>query len=208
MAFMADADSERVMGELIAGQALDGVVMRGGIARAIEYLGAERSPQTLIVDLSGVDMPVTLVHTLADECEPGVSVIAIGERDEVGLYRDLLRAGVTDYVVKPLTPEILARSLHLSANPDAGGMISQKLGKMIAFVGARGGVGATSLASNLAWYLSDRQSRRIVLVDFDLQNGSCALALNVKPASGLRDALDNPVRIDATLLERAATASS
>lgn len=204
MAFVADADSERVVQECFAAQSLaEGVVMRGGIATAIQRLGAERSPNVLIVDLSGVEMPVSQVDILADVCEPGVTVIAIGDRHEIGLYRDLLRAGVADYMVKPLTPQLVAKSLQLSANPEPAGQISQKLGKMVAFIGARGGAGTTTLAANLAWHLADRQNRRVVLVDLDLQNGDCALALNLKPAAGLRDALDNPVRVDATLLERA-----
>jgi pilus assembly protein CpaE len=97
----------------------------------------------------------------------------------------------------------VAKSLHLSSNPEPAGQISQKLGKMVAFIGARGGVGTTTLAANLAWYLAERQKRRVILLDLDLQNGDCALALNIKPASGLRDALNNPLRVDVTLLERA-----
>ena len=76
---------------------------------------------------------------------------------------------------------------------------------MVAFVGARGGVGTTTLAVNLAWHLANRQSRRVALVDLDLQNGDCALALNIKPTPGLREALVNPTRIDNTLLERVMT---
>src|SRR5438046_8274111 len=124
MAFVIDPDTERAIREFIAAQDIEGTVVRGGIARAIDHLSTARSPNTLIVDLSGVDMPVTLVHTLADECEPGVTVIAIGDRDEVGLYRDLLQAGVSDYIVKPLTPPLLAKSLHLSATSDASTQIS------------------------------------------------------------------------------------
>lgn len=205
IAFVADADSERVVKECLAVQALgDCIVMRGGIERAISYLGMERSPQILIVDISGVDLPVSQVHALADECEPGVTVIAIGDRHDIGLYRDLMHAGVSDYIVKPLTAQLVAKALQPPSHFETG-QISQKLGKMVAFVGARGGVGATTLATNLAWHLAHRQHRRAVLLDLDLQNGDCALALNLKPAPGLRDALDNPTRIDTTLLERAMT---
>jgi pilus assembly protein CpaE len=80
--------------------------------------------------------------------------------------------------------------------------IHRKLGTTVAFVGARGGVGTTTLAVNLAWYLAERQSRRVALVDLDLHNGDCALALNVKATPGLREALVNPSRIDSILLER------
>jgi pilus assembly protein CpaE len=209
MAFVADAESERVVQQYLAAQSLaDGSIIRGGIAKAIQHLGTERSPNVLIVDLGGVDMPVSQVNILADVCEPGVTVIAIGDRNEIGLYRDLLHAGVTDYIVKPLTPQLVAKSLQLGANPEGSGQISQKLGKMVAFIGARGGVGTTTLAANLSWHLAERHSRRVVLVDLDLQHGDSALALGVKPASGLRDALNNPLRVDATLLERAMTSCS
>jgi pilus assembly protein CpaE len=112
LAFVADAETERVLGEcmtqLVPGQ---GTIIRGGIAKAIEHLGVHRSPNILIVDIGGVDMPVSKVHELADVCEPGVAVVAIGNRNEIGLYRDLLHAGVTDYVVKPLNSQLLAKAL-------------------------------------------------------------------------------------------------
>ena len=76
---------------------------------------------------------------------------------------------------------------------------------MVACIGVRGGVGATTLAVNLAWHLANRQARRVALVDLDLQHGDCALALNIKPNAGFRDALANPLRIDNLLLERIMT---
>ncbi len=89
-----------------------------------------------------------------------------------------------------------------SRSAPATSPIHKKLGSLVTFVGARGGVGTTTLAVNTAWYLAHRQSRRVALVDLDLQNGDCALALDIKPTSGLREALANPLRIDNTLLER------
>jgi pilus assembly protein CpaE len=203
LGFVADAETERVMRECLAHLAMpQGEIMRGGIAKAIEYLGSQRSPNTLIVDISGIDLPVSQILALEEVCEPGVVVIAIGTRNEIGLYRDLMQAGVSEYVVKPLNTQLLAKAL--SAGPAAGTAtpIHLKLGTMVAVIGARGGVGTTTLAVNLAWHLANRQSRRVALVDLDLQNGDCALALDIKPTSGLREALVNPARIDSTLLER------
>src|SRR5229473_503475 len=161
MAFV-DAESERILHESAVLMALGrSRVIRGGIVKAVEYLSAQRSPNLLIVDISGVDLPLSQMHALADVCEPGVTVVAIGDRNDVGLYRDL--------------------------------------------TGARGGVGTTTLAVNLAWYLANRQARRVALVDLDLQSGDCALLLNIKPSPGLRDALANPLRIDSLLLERLIT---
>jgi pilus assembly protein CpaE len=204
LAFVADGETETLLRECVT-QLAPGrdSIIRGGISRAIAYLGQHRSPDILIVDISGVELPISKVHKLADVCEPGVAVIAIGNRNEIGLYRDLLHAGVTDYVVKPLSPQLFSKALT-SGQVRAGepSPIHKKLGALVAFAGARGGVGTTTLAVNTAWHLANRQTRRVALVDLDLQNGDCALALDIKPSSGLREALANPLRIDNTLLER------
>jgi pilus assembly protein CpaE len=207
LAFVGDADTESLLHECAAQLALgQGEIVRGGIDKAIAHLGVHRSPHVLIVDIGGVDLPISKVNELADVCEPGVAVIAIGNRNEIGLYRDLLHAGVTDYVVKPVNPQLLAKALTSGrAHTGEASPIHKKLGTLVAFVGARGGVGATTLAVNTAWYLAHRQTRRVALVDLDLQNGDCALALDIKPTPGLREALGNPLRIDNTLLERVMT---
>jgi pilus assembly protein CpaE len=147
-------------------------------------------------------MPASQMHDLAELCEPGVTVIAIGDRNDVGLYRDLVQTGVTEYIIKPLTLQLLTKALS-TPNAAEGSPVSRKVGKLVAVVGARGGVGATTLAMNLAWYLANRQNRRVLLLDLDLQNGDCALALNLRPTPGLREALVNPLRIDSVFLERA-----
>jgi pilus assembly protein CpaE len=206
LAFVANNATEKALRECLTQLSLaHGMITRGGIAKAIETLGIERSPNILIVDISGIELPISEVHALADVCEPGVTVIAIGDRNEIGLYRDLLHAGVTDYIVKPLTPQLIARALnHRTATGDAS-PIQKKLGTVTALIGARGGVGTTTLAVNLAWHLANRQNRRVALVDLDLQTGDCALAFDIKPTPGLREALVNPTRIDSTLLERVMT---
>jgi pilus assembly protein CpaE len=207
LAFVADAETDKLLHECVTQLALgQGTIMRGGIAKAIEYLGRHRSPHILIVDVSGIDLPVSRINELAEVCEPGVAVVAIGNRNEIGLYRDLLQAGVADYVVKPLNTQLLAKALASGrAHTGDASPIHKKLGTTVAFVGTRGGVGTTTLAVNMAWHLANRQSRRVALVDLDLQNGDCALALDIKPNSGLREALSNPLRIDNTLLERVMT---
>src|SRR5215472_10216935 len=204
MAFVADGETAASLETCLSQLSFsDATIKTGGIARAIRHLGAERSPENIIVDISGTDMPASRVHDLAQLCEPGVTVIAIGDRNDIGLYRDLVQAGVSEYVVKPITPQLLAKALAPKPASTQGIPVSRKLGKMVAFVGARGGVGTTTLAISLAWYLADRQKRRVLLLDLDLQNGDCALALNVSPTPGLCEALANPLRIDSVLLERA-----
>jgi pilus assembly protein CpaE len=206
LAFVSDAATEKVLHECLTHLSLaNDMIVRGGIAKAIENLASARSPNILIVDISGIDLPISQVDALADVCEPGVTVIAIGDRNEIGLYRDLLQSGVTDYIVKPLTSQLIARALNKRVGTREAGAIQKKLGTMTALIGARGGVGTTTITVNLAWHLANRQSRRVALVDLDLQNGDCALTLNINPTPGLREALVNPTRIDATLLERIMT---
>jgi pilus assembly protein CpaE len=203
LAFVADAETERVMRDNLAELGLgDATIMRGGIAKAIDALGTQRSPDLLIVDISGDDLPVSRIHSLAEVCEPGVTVVAIGDRNEIGLYRDLMHAGVSDYIVKPLTAQLVARVLTAKDHPGEVGTIHRKTGTLVAVVGARGGVGTTTIAINLSWYLANQQHRRVALLDLDLHSGNCAMALNVKATPGLREALVNPTRIDSTLLER------
>jgi pilus assembly protein CpaE len=203
MAFV-DVETERVLQEssVLLGRS---AIMRGGIAKAIEHLSEERSPHLLIVDISGIDLPLSLIHTLADVCEPGTNVVAIGDHNDVGLYRDLVDAGVSNYIVKPLTRELLTKALTPKVNSNSseiGSRAALKLGKLVSFVGARGGVGTTTLACNLAWHLANRQSRRVALVDLDLQHGDCTLLFNINSTPGFRDALANPLRLDHLLLDR------
>src|SRR5260370_42185704 len=199
-----DAETERVMQEasVLLGRSQ---IIRGGITKAIEYLSAQRSPHLLSVDISGIDLTLSQIYALADVCEPGTNVVAIGDHNDVGLYRDLQEAGVSHYIVKPLTRELLTKALTPKANSGEVTRSALKLGKMVAFVGASACVGTTTLACNLAWHLANRQSRRVALVDLDLQNGDCGLLFNITMAAGLRDALANPLRLDHLLLDRIMT---
>ena len=200
MAFV-DAESERVLQEssTLFGRHL---IQKGGLEKAIDYLSQQRSPQLLIVDISGVDMPLTLIQTLAEVCEPGTDVVALGDRDSVALYRDLVEAGVSNYIVKPLTRDLIAKLLSPKRVVTK---TSLKLGKIMSFVGARGGVGTTTMAANLAWHLANRQGRRVALVDLGLQDGDCALLFNAPITPGFWDALHNPLRLDHILLDRIMT---
>jgi pilus assembly protein CpaE len=206
MGFVADGPSEASLNSCLSQLSIPGAaIKRGGIGRAIQYLSTQRSPETIIVDISGVEMPASQTLVLAELCEPGVTVIAIGDRNDVGLYRELRQAGVSEYIVKPVTAQLLGKALQSTTGSTEIGPINRKLGRVIAIAGARGGVGATTVAIHLAWHLANRQNRRVMLLDLDLQTGDCALALNLKPTPGLREALANPLRIDSTFLERTMT---
>ena len=201
-AFVNDTESEGIIRRALPEKTEDPEsVQRGGIDKAIEHLSSHRSPDLLVVDISNIELPLTKVRQLSEVCEPGVQVIAVGNRNEIGLYRDLVHAGVADYIVKPLTAELLSRSIAMVSNPAAAGA-SQKVGKVVAVLGARGGVGATTVAVSLAWHLANRAGRRVAFVDLDLQTGDSSLMLDVKATSALREALENSSRIDNLYLER------
>ena len=209
-AFLTDDASEQVVKQCVLEMALpNSSVHRGNIGRVVNHLQSVRSPTALMVDVSGSELPVTEIHKLAEVCEPGVSVVVVGDRNDVGLYRNLIRAGVSDYIVKPLTRSLVQNVL--SAQLDTGvagtaaaaaGFSHQKLGSVVAVLGTRGGVGTTTVATNLAWYLANNETRRVALVDLDIFFGDAALALNVKVGGGLREVLENPTRIDELYLER------
>ncbi len=202
-AFIEDDESravvEQVVRDLVIAQAS---VVKGSIRTAIKALGEKRSPKTVIVDCSKSELPLSDINELAEVCEPGVTVIVIGDRNDVGLFRELLNSGVSDYLVKPLTPALIQRALLASAEADTRSRQTTRSGRLVATMGARGGVGTTMIATSIAWAIANRRRRRVALVDLDLQLGSVALSLDLEPTHGLRDALENASRIDALYLER------
>ena len=174
----------------------------GNAATAIGILANEKSPQLLIVDLGTIGDPLDKVRDLAEVCDPGVSVVAIGDRNDIVLYRDLKALGVTEYLLKPLVRSTFTRTCRAILLPD-GDRTNPPAGKLVFVVGVRGGVGATTIATNLSWYMAESKRRDTMLVDLDLQKGDAALQLDVTPNHALREALDHPERVDKFFLERA-----
>jgi pilus assembly protein CpaE len=208
-AFVEDDESRAVVEQVVRDLVIPHAqVTRGSIRTAIKALGQKRSPKTLVVDLCKSELPLSDINELAEVCEPGVTVIAIGDRNDVGLFRELLNTGVSDYLVKPLTPTLVQRALLASADGDGRTRQTTRLGRLVATIGARGGVGATMLATSMAWTIATRRRRRVALLDLDLQFGSVALSLDLEPTHGLREALENASRIDTLYLERSMTQHS
>src|ERR1700693_5376464 len=147
LAVVSDRDSETAVKSLIVDQSIANTyVQRGTIAEAIELLQKlDHSPKQLIVDVSGSAMPLSDLARLSDICEPSVAVVVVGDRNDVDLYRSLLGAGVQDYLFKPLSVGLLQRAL---AARDPGAAV--RAGRAVSFVGARGGVGTTTIALSLA----------------------------------------------------------
>ena len=183
-------------------------IHKGGLRNAVQTLSVTASPSILFVDLSESGDPLNDIGALAEVCEPGTVVIATGHLNDVRLYRDLINSGIQDYLLKPLDPEALREAFNqaqiLLAGPrhaDAGGPEHPHF--MTAFIGVRGGVGASTIASSVAWLLSEKQGRSTAFLDLDVHFGTAALSLDLEPGRGLTDAIENPARIDGLFIERA-----
>lgn len=182
---------------------------KGGLRNAIQSLSVSASPAILVVDLSESGDPLNDINALAEVCEPGTVVIAIGQVNDVRLYRDLVASGIHDYLLKPLNAQQLHDSLNQAlavfTSPKAGDGDAVRRHISTAVVGTRGGVGASMLATSLAWLFSTEHSSPTALLDLDIHFGTGALALDLEPGRGLTDAIDNPSRIDGLFIERAMT---
>jgi pilus assembly protein CpaE len=168
---------------------------KGGLRNAVQSLSVSASPAILIVDLSESGDPLNDINALAEVCEPGTVVIAIGQVNDVRLYRDLLSAQQVH--------DALNQALAVFMSPKAGDADAAKRHISTAVVGTRGGVGASTLATSLAWLFAEQHKAATALLDLDVHFGTGALALDLEPGRGLTDAIENPSRIDPLFIERA-----
>jgi len=182
-------------------------VNKGGLRAAVQSLAVSASPTILFVDLADSADPMSDVNALAEVCEPGTIVIAAGTTNDVRLYRELLNGGIQDYLLKPFTADhirdSLAQAQMMLMGPRHGMAAEDTIHLMTAVIGVRGGVGASTVASSLAWLMGENGGHTTALLDLDVHFGTGALALDLEPGRGLTDAIDNPARIDGLFLERA-----
>ena len=130
-------------------------------------------------------------------------MVALGTINDITLYRSLAELGVEDYLLKPVSTEALAKALSKAPEPPSVKTVEEREGRIVTVIGARGGVGATSVSVNSAWLMANELNQRVALVDLDLHFGTVALALDVEPGRGFSDAIETPNRIDGLFLERA-----
>lgn len=182
-------------------------INKGGLRNAVQSLSVSASPNILFVDLSESGDPLNDINALAEVCEPGTVVIASGEVNDVRLYRDLVASGIQDYLLKPFNADQLREAFaHAQAvlnGPRHSESAADRPHMAAAIVGARGGVGASTIAASLAWLFSDSHQRSTALLDLDVHFGTGALSLDLEPGRGLTDAIENPSRIDGLFIERA-----
>ena len=174
-------------------------VRPGGLAGAVEFYQNEPTPPLVVVECSEPnEVLLGLLDHLAEVCDPGTKVVVIGAANDIGLYRELMRRGVSEYLTPPLQPlQLIGAITTLYGDPS-----TPFTGRQIAFVGAKGGVGASMTAHNFAYALSERFQSNTVIVDFDLAFGTAGLDFNQDPAQGVANALNQPDRLDPVLLER------
>lgn len=206
VAFVSDNQTHGVIAS-VASQFFNSPMVRdGGTQEALEYLADSAPPKVLIVDIGDSSAPLTAMLSLTAAFAEDTRLIGIGTINDINLYREMVGAGITDYLVKPVTEKALAAALCRTEEPVAGPASEQhptKKANRIAVVGSRGGAGASSVAVNLAWILSQDRKLSTTLIDLDLEFGTVALSLDLEPTRGLREALESPARIDSLFIESA-----
>jgi pilus assembly protein CpaE len=174
-------------------------VHMGGIATAIELYQSAPTPNLII--LESRREPRELIESLrqlAEHCDPSTKVVVIGHYNDVWLYRELIRSGISEYVVAPISmADIVGVIAGIFIDPE-----SDPIGKSIAFIGAKGGVGSSTLAHNIAWAMSTLFKSEVVVADLDLPFGTANINFDQDPAQGIAEAVFAPERIDEVYLDR------
>jgi pilus assembly protein CpaE len=174
-------------------------IQMGGATAAVEAYRNSPTPNVIILEsenraediLAGLDQ-------LAEVCDAGTRVVVIGRINDVSLYRELTRRGVSDYLIAPVgTIDIVRGICRLFSAPDA-----KPVGRVIAVVGAKGGVGASTIAHNVAWAIARDLALDSVVTDLDLAFGTAGLDYNQDPPQGVADAVFSPDRIDTGFVDR------
>jgi pilus assembly protein CpaE len=180
-------------------------VHMGGASAAVAHYLENPTPNLIIVEttLPRAQMLAEL-DRMAECCDSGTKVVVIGHVNDVTLYRELLKRGVSEYLIAPITPlQFIESHSNLYNNPD-----SDPVGNVIAFIGAKGGVGSSTVCHNAAWSMSEILKTNVVVADLDLAFGTTGLDFNQDPVQGIAEALQSPERLDEVLLDRLLTKCS
>jgi len=174
-------------------------VHMGGLAAAIERYRQSTSPNLIVVESrSPSALYLSDLDRLAEVCDPGTRVMAIGHANDIVFYRELMRRGVSEYLLAPVDPVSLITSI---ANV-YGERQSGKLGQTYAFIGAKGGIGSSTIAHNVAWMIARRLGSDVMIADLDLPFGTASLDFNLDTGPGIVEAIQDTGRLDEVLLDR------
>ncbi|GJE25465.1 AAA family ATPase [Methylobacterium organophilum] len=173
-------------------------VHMGGGAAAVEAYRHAPTPNVIVIEMIGMkSRPLECLDALAEVCDEGTKVIVIGHVNDVLLYRQFIQRGVSEYLMAPVEPvSLIAAISDLFTAPGA-----KPVGRTIAVCGAKGGVGASTIAQNLAWTVA-RDGTATVIVDLDIAFGTASLNFNQDPPQGIAEAVFAPERLDANLIDR------
>ncbi|MCG8359298.1 MAG: hypothetical protein MI920_27350 [Kiloniellales bacterium] len=201
VAFVADNQTLETINHVAAQFFKTPSVRDGGSSQALEYLSSgAQPPKVLIVDIGDTEDPLSTMLSLTTALTEETQLIGIGAINDIALYREVTEAGVLDYLVKPISERMLAsafaRAEEVPTDSHGGGENKQR----VAVIGTRGGAGASTIAVNLAWVVAEDLKRKAILVDLDIWWGTIALSLDLEPTHGLREALENPARIDSLFI--------
>lgn len=204
-AFCTRTSSLSLMRSITQDRRMKNVTMEtfeGGVAAAIQYYVNETTPNLLVIEGAGDPRQLLAdLDSLAEYCDENIKVMVLGQTNDIRLYRELMRRGVSEYLVAPIDPVQMIRSIAaLFADPEA-----PFTGKSIAITGVKGGVGASTIAHNLAWALSERCKVNSTLVDLDLNFGTTGLDFNQDTQATIADALMSPDRFDDAIMGRLIT---
>jgi pilus assembly protein CpaE len=173
-------------------------IQMGGVSAAIEAYRSAPTPNVIVLEADARTDILGGLDQLATVCDPGTRVVVIGRINDVTLYRELVRRGVSDYVITPVGALDIVRSIcNLFSAPEA-----KSVGRIIAVVGAKGGVGASTVAHNVAFAIARDLAMDSVVADLDLAFGTAGLDYNQDPPQGIADAVFSPDRVDTAFLDR------
>ncbi len=174
-------------------------IQSGGLNTAISYLTDRKTPELLIVELDcPQDEVFARLEGLANVCDPATRLVLISPHNDVELFQELIRNGVSDYIVSPVTPDKLRDSISKIYQ----GLEAESDGRVIAFMGLCGGVGSSVIAHNVAYDLAGIYDAKSAIVDMDICFGTAALNYNVQPRQTVVDALTQLSRLDGELLDQ------
>jgi pilus assembly protein CpaE len=205
LALTGDTDSQAAIAAAFEAFGWPGPEMvEGGEHALAAALGRSQPPALLIIDIDRFDDPVAVLANLSDLLLPEARLLALGRRNDVGLYRALVAAGAGDYLPLPFSGVDLAAALRrLCGDTAMAEPAGARSGRLVAVLGARGGCGASMVAASLAWAIANVQQQQSLLVDLDLHFGSAALTFGLEPGPGLGAMLQAPERLDETLVTAA-----
>ncbi|MBZ9881421.1 CpaE family protein [Mesorhizobium sp. CA10] len=174
-------------------------VHMGGIPTAIEFYQSAPTPNLILLESrSEPQQLLEQLGQLSEYCDPSSKVVVIGHYNDVGLYRELIRSGISEYVIAPVSmTDIVSVVSSIFVDPD-----SEPIGRSIAFIGAKGGVGSSTIAHNVAWAMSSLFKSEVVIADLDLAFGTANINFDQDPAQGIAEAVFSPERVDEVYLDR------